>query len=154
MQHAPLPHAEAVRNTRMEPHGVRQCCIHAGCRPRHASGAAERHKPEAARLAAPAVWQSPGGQGRVEHPPAVPCPCRRDKNMRRTLLPGCASKNQDPSQDGFPGTAYTQPVGLGRPAILQAPFPGPDGKSSYTSFSLYPVFLDRIRTIGAMPFLR
>ena len=25
---------------------------------------------------------------------------------------------------------YTQPVGLGRPAILQAPLPGPDGKSS------------------------
>lgn len=31
---------------------------------------------------------------------------------------------------------YTQPVGLGRPAILQAPLPGPEGKSSYTSFSL------------------
>ncbi len=27
-------------------------------------------------------------------------------------------------------TAYTQPVGLGRPAILQAPLPGPDGNSS------------------------
>ncbi len=25
---------------------------------------------------------------------------------------------------------YTQPVGLGRPAILQAPLPGPEGKSS------------------------
>jgi hypothetical protein len=25
---------------------------------------------------------------------------------------------------------YTQPVGFGRPAILQAPFPGPEGKSS------------------------
>ncbi len=25
---------------------------------------------------------------------------------------------------------YTHPVGFGRPAILQAPFPGPDGKSS------------------------
>ncbi len=25
---------------------------------------------------------------------------------------------------------YTQPVGLGSPAILQAPLPGPDGKSS------------------------
>jgi len=25
---------------------------------------------------------------------------------------------------------YTQPVGLGRPAILQAPLPGPDGNSS------------------------
>ena len=26
--------------------------------------------------------------------------------------------------------AYTQPVGLGRPAILQAPLPGPEGNSS------------------------
>lgn len=25
---------------------------------------------------------------------------------------------------------YTHPVGLGRPAILQAPFPGPDGNNS------------------------
>ncbi len=25
---------------------------------------------------------------------------------------------------------YTQPVGLGRPAILQAPLPGPEGNSS------------------------
>ena len=25
---------------------------------------------------------------------------------------------------------YTQPVGFGRPAILQAPLPGPEGKSS------------------------
>ena len=25
---------------------------------------------------------------------------------------------------------YTQPVGFGRPAILQAPLPGPDGNSS------------------------
>lgn len=25
---------------------------------------------------------------------------------------------------------YTQPVGFGKPAILQAPLPGPDGKSS------------------------
>lgn len=36
----------------------------------------------------------------------------------------------------FPGWDHTQPVGLGRPAILQAPLPGPEGKSSYTSFSL------------------
>ena len=28
------------------------------------------------------------------------------------------------------GKNYTQPVGLGRPAILQAPLPGPEGKSS------------------------
>lgn len=26
--------------------------------------------------------------------------------------------------------SYTQPVGLGRPAILQAPFPGPEGNNS------------------------
>jgi hypothetical protein len=28
------------------------------------------------------------------------------------------------------GFGQTQPVGFGRPAILQAPFPGPEGNSS------------------------
>ena len=36
----------------------------------------------------------------------------------------------------LPWSAWVLPVGLGRPAILQAPLPGPEGKSSYTSFSL------------------
>jgi len=35
----------------------------------------------------------------------------------------------------------TQPVGFDRPAILHAPLPGPDGKSSYMYFSLKPVTL-------------
>jgi hypothetical protein len=47
---------------------------------------------------------------------------------------------------------YTQPVGLGKPAILQAPLPGPEGNNSYIYFSLYPVTLDKIRTMGAIPF--
>jgi hypothetical protein len=46
---------------------------------------------------------------------------------------------------------YTHPFGLGSPAILQAPFPGPAGKSSKMRFILYPVVIERIRTGGGKP---
>jgi len=52
--------------------------------------------------------------------------CGRRYPSFRRMMRGSTGKN----------FRYTQPVGLGSPAILQAPLPGPEGKSSYTSFSL------------------
>jgi hypothetical protein len=49
---------------------------------------------------------------------------------------------------------HTQPVGFGRPAILQAPFAGPDGNSSYIFLRLQPVSLQSLRIIGATPNFR
>lgn len=43
----------------------------------------------------------------------------KQKRQELSFLPKL-SKSED----------YTQPVGLGRPAILQAPLPGPDGNNS------------------------
>ncbi len=45
-----------------------------------------------------------------------------DKKGRKPKLPPFENQNRR--------GCYTQPVGLGRPAILQAPLPGPEGNSS------------------------
>lgn len=49
---------------------------------------------------------------------------------------------------------YTHPVGFGRPAILHAPFAGPDGKSWYIFFKSKPVCFTSILIGGAISYLR
>lgn len=43
-------------------------------------------------------------------------------------VPGWVERIRPKGTEGRAG--YTQPVGFGRPAILQAPLPGPEGNSS------------------------
>ena len=52
----------------------------------------------------------------------------KEQKKRATLAGGPHVLHVSPTLQCI--TAYTQPVGLGRPAILQAPLPGPDGNSS------------------------
>jgi len=55
----------------------------------------------------------------------------RNNSMRNLPLVFPVESGTVPMQpDSTASPDYTQPVGFGRPAILQAPFAGPDGNSS------------------------
>lgn len=55
---------------------------------------------------------------------------QREKHPNRFPPSGGKSFGANAPKPFLHNLTYTQPVGLGNPAILHAPFPGPEGKSS------------------------